>query len=236
MNNQNEQLNKYIAESGICSRRKATDLIKTGQISINENIVTDPTYRLQKNDIVKYNGSKIKPQRKVYILLNKPKDYITTRSDERGRKTVLELIDSKIKERIFPIGRLDRATTGLLILTNDGELSQKLAHPSNEVEKVYQVTLKEELRREDFIKLSKGLTLEDGFIKPDFISFNGKQKKIVNIGLHSGKNRIVRRLFEYLGYHLSKLDRIQYAGLTKENLAQGKWRFLTTEEITYLKS
>lgn len=226
-----EQLNKYIARCGISSRRKADELIKGGHITINGEIVNNPAYRLTSKDKVVYKNDELRPEKKVYILLNKPKNCIVTRSDERDRKTVIDLIENEIKERVFPIGRLDRATTGLLLLTNDGELAQKLAHPQYLIKKTYKITLDSNFKPFDFNKLINGIKLEDGFIKPDFAYFSGHGKDTISLGLHSGKNRIIRRMMEHLGYKVIKLDRIQYGNLSKKNLPLGKWRFLSKEEL-----
>jgi len=226
-----EQLNKYIARCGICSRRKADELIKAGHITINGELVDNPAYRLTSQDKVVYKDDEIVPEKKVYVLLNKPKNCITTRSDERDRKTVIDLIEKEIKERVFPVGRLDRATTGVLLLTNDGELAQKLAHPQHLIKKIYKITVDTNFKVFDFNKLVNGIKLEDGFIKPDFAYFSGQGRDTISIGLHSGKNRIIRRMMEHLGYKVTKLDRIQYGNLTKKSLPVGKWRFLTKEEL-----
>lgn len=226
-----EQLNKYIARCGVCSRRKADELIKGGHITINGELVDNPAHRLTSKDKVVYKNDEIVPEKKVYVLLNKPKNCIVTRSDERDRKTVIDLIENDIKERVFPVGRLDRATTGLLLLTNDGELAQKLAHPQHLIKKIYKITVDSNFKVFDFNKLINGMKLEDGFIKPDFAYFSGKEKDTISIGLHSGKNRIIRRMMEHLGYKVTKLDRIQYGNLSKKNLPLGKWRFLTKEEL-----
>lgn len=229
------RLNKYIANSGICSRREADDLIKAGVVKVNGEIVTTLGYKIRATDVVEIEGQKIKNERKVYVLLNKPKDYLTTTKDPQNRKTVMELVKDACKERIFPVGRLDRQTTGLLLLTNDGELADKLMHPKSNIPKLYHVTLNKNFSLADFEKLSNGIELEDGFIKPDSLSYVLSSKKDLGIEIHSGRNRIVRRIFENLGYEGVKLDRAVYAGLTKKNLPRGKWRFLTPQEINYLK-
>lgn len=233
-NNPGTQLNKFISTAGICSRRKAESLIKSGLVTVNNITVKDPGFRVSSVDLVKYKGKLIKAAEKIYILLNKPKNYITTVSDEKDRKTVLDLITLDTKERIYPVGRLDRATTGLLIITNDGEFSQKLAHPSSKVDKSYEIEIDKPLTPEDFAKIKAGLKLEDGFIKVGSIRYAGDKKNILKITLHSGKNRIIRRIFEFLGYKVTKLDRYQYANLTKKNLAIGDWRFLTKSEVDKL--
>lgn len=227
------QLNKYLAHSGLCSRRKADLLIKNKEITVNGQLVTNCAHKVNYQDIVKYKNDPIKLEEKVYILLNKPKGYITTTSDEKNRKTILDLIKPDIKQRLYPIGRLDRATTGLVILTNDGTLTQKLAHPSNNISKTYNVVLATPLAVEDLNKIKKGIMLEDGFMKVDSIEFMDNCNTI-HVTIHSGKNRIIRRLFEKLDYKILKLDRTSYAGLTQKHLPQGYWRLLTSKEINML--
>ena len=229
------RLNKYISNAGICSRREADELIAAGVISVNGSVVTTLGYKVQPGDVVKYNDAKLKSEKPVYLLLNKPKDYITTVDDPQNRQTVMSLIKNACKERVYPVGRLDRNTTGLLLFTNDGDLADKLTHPSFEVQKVYEVHLDKNLKHEHFEEIGNGVTLEDGMIKPDEISYSPDDKSIVGIELHSGRNRIVRRIFEHFGYRVSKLDRVLYAGLTKKDLPRGKWRFLTDMELANLK-
>jgi len=229
------RLNKYISNAGICSRREADDLIAAGVISVNGNVVTTLGYKVQPTDIVKYNDAKLKSEKPVYLLLNKPKDFITTVDDPQNRNTVMSLIRNACKERVYPVGRLDRNTTGLLLFTNDGDLADKLTHPSFEVQKVYEVHLDKNLKREDLEVISKGVQLEDGIIMPDEISYSSDSKSIIGIELHSGRNRIVRRIFEHFGYRVEKLDRVLYAGLTKKDLPRSKWRFLTDLELANLK-
>lgn len=229
------RLNKYIANAGICSRREADVLIESGVVKVNGQIVTTLGYKVKPTDVVEVEGQKIKNERKVYILLNKPKDYITTTKDPQNRKTVMELIKNACKERVFPVGRLDRNTTGLLLFTNDGELADKLMHPKSRVPKLYHVTLNKNFSGTDFEKLANGIELEDGFIKPDALSYVQNSKRELGIEIHSGRNRIIRRIFEHLGYDVVKLDRVMYAGLTKKNLPRGKWRFLTEKEVNFLK-
>jgi len=230
------RLNKYIANSGICSRREADELIKAGLVKINGRVVTEMGVKVSPDDEVKYNDQRIKNERKVYILLNKPKDFITSVEDELSRKTVMNLVANACKERVYPVGRLDRNTTGLLLLTNDGDLAKKLMHPKYEKKKIYMVTLNKSFKSNDLEKLTNGIMLEDGLIKPDAVSYaNPENKREIGIEIHSGKNRIVRRIFEKLGYETVKLDRVYYAGLTKRNLPRGKWRFLTEKEISMLK-
>ncbi len=230
------RLNRYIASTGLCSRRQADVYIRAGLITVNGKTVTELGMKINLRDEVKYNGSIIKEEKKVYILLNKPKDYITTVEDPHASKTVLELVKNACKERVYPVGRLDRTTTGVLLLTNDGDLTRKLTHPKFNKLKVYQVTLNKALKPVDIEKIGKGITLEDGFIKADNINYTDPaDKRVVGIEIHSGRNRIVRRLFEHLNYRVLKLDRVYFAGLTKKGLSRGKWRFLAEQEITMLK-
>ncbi|MBE7172251.1 MAG: rRNA pseudouridine synthase [Williamsia sp.] len=230
-------LNKWIAHSGICSRRDAAELVKGGEVLVNGQVVTEPGTKVSAADTIKVKGKKILPSRHfVYILLNKPKDYITTTDDPQGRKTVLDLIRHATTERVYPIGRLDRNTSGVLLLTNDGELAQSLSHPKNEVKKVYEVRLDKPLTKHDYDEIAKGVTLEDGFIAPDALAYaDAKDKTIIGIEIHSGRNRIVRRIFEKMGYDVRGLDRVMYAGLTKKNVQRSKWRMLTESEIRILK-
>jgi len=232
------RLNKFIAHCGICSRRDAADLVKAGKVTVNDLLVVEPGVTVEKTDVVKYEGKRLKlEERKVYYLLNKPKDYITTLSDEKGRKTVLDIFKDKVTERIFPVGRLDRNTTGLLLLTNDGDLAQKLSHPSRNVSKVYHVTLNKNITEDHFERIRAGLTLEDGLTVVDAVNYMtlGGPLNEAGIEIHSGKNRIVRRIFEHLGFEVIKLDRIIYAGLTKKDLTRGRFRALTDREIIMLK-
>ncbi|HIX54067.1 MAG TPA: pseudouridine synthase [Candidatus Sphingobacterium stercoripullorum] len=232
------RLNRYIANAGICSRRKADELIEAGVITVNDEVVTELGTKVDtEKDVVKYNGERLKREKKVYVLLNKPKDYITTTNDPQERKIVMDIVKKATKERIYPVGRLDRNTTGLLLLTNDGALAEKLAHPRNEISKIYHVHLDKNLSQGDFNKIEFGLELEDGFIKPDEISYiPGASKREVGIQIHSGKNRIVRRIFESLGYDVVQLDRTVYGSLTKKDLPRAKWRYLTEKEIRDLKT
>lgn len=229
------RLNKYIANAGLCSRREADELIEAGQITVNGQVVNELGYKVNPGEVVKYGNRVLNPEKMVYILVNKPKDYITTTDDPEGRHTVMELIAGACKERVYPVGRLDRNTTGLLLLTNDGELAEKLMHPSNEVHKIYQVELEKPITTEDFEKIKEGLELEDGFIKPDDLALVTPDAMVVGIEIHSGRNRIVRRIFESLGYEVLKLDRTVYGGLTKKELPRGKWRFLNEKEVVKLK-
>ena len=230
-------LNKFIAHAGICGRREAVELIKEEMISVNGTIIKEPGFKVSDKDLVKYKGKKISAKTTaVYILLNKPKDYITTSDDPKGRKTVLDLIKGATPERVYPVGRLDRNTTGVLLLTNDGDLAQKLTHPSYEIKKIYEVGLDKEISKKDFEKVLNGVTLEDGFIKADALSFlEAKDKKTLGIEIHSGRNRIVRRIFESMGYSVEKLDRVLFANLTKKNVNRGRWRMLNEKEVRLLK-
>jgi 23S rRNA pseudouridine2605 synthase len=230
------RLNKYIAASGICSRREADQLISAGLISVNGKVVSALGSKVGPADEVRYNGERIRNERKVYLVLNKPKDYVTTTDDPRERKTVMLLVKDACKERIYPVGRLDRNTTGVLLFTNDGELAKKMTHPSHNKKKIYHVSLNKGLSAGDLKKLADGISLDDGFIQPDAISYvNRENKREVGLEIHSGKNRIVRRMFEALGYRVDKLDRVYFGGLTKKSLSRGKWRFLTEKEVNRLK-
>lgn len=229
------RLNRYIANSGVCSRREADELIAQGDISVNGKVVTEMGYKVKDGDTVKYGTKVLNPERFVYVLLNKPKDYITTTEDPEERKTVMELVADAGNFRMYPVGRLDRNTTGLLLFTNDGEVADKLTHPSNNVRKIYQVELDKPITDEHFEALKKGIELEDGPIKPDALSIVTPDAYVVGIEIHSGRNRIVRRMFEHFGYEVSKLDRTTYAGLTKKDLPRGKWRFLDPKEVVKLK-
>ena len=229
-------LNKFLAHAGICSRRNAVQYIKEGLVQVNNNVVTEPGYKVLPSDKVKFKDKQIKGERKVYLLLNKPRSYITTLSDEKGRSTVIDLLHGKFKERLYPVGRLDRLTTGIIVITNDGKLSQKLCHPRFEVKKVYSVVLDQPIAYEDIEKIRSGLMLTDGPIKVDKINYIlGKSRKHVKVQLHSGKNRIVRRIFKKCGYNVVRLDRVNYAGLTKKGVALGRWRELTKQEVMALK-
>lgn len=230
-------LNKYIAHAGICGRREAADVVKSGVVKVNKETVTEPGHKVSPQDEVSVNGKKIfLAKNLVYILINKPKDYITTTDDPQKRKTVLDLIQRATTERVYPVGRLDRNTSGVLLLTNDGDLAQKLTHPSNEIRKVYAVTLDKPLEKKDFEQILKGVTLEDGPASVDVLAYADlKDKTQVGVEIHSGRNRIVRRIFEALGYDVKNLDRVIFAGLTKKNVERGKYRFLTEKEVRDLK-
>ncbi|TKD61012.1 pseudouridine synthase [Flavobacterium sp. ASW18X] len=229
------RLNKYIANAGICSRREADTFIAAGNVTVNGKPVTELGYKVKKTDDVRFDGRRLNPEKKEYVLLNKPKNFITTTNDERGRRTVMELISSASNNRLYPVGRLDRNTTGLLLFTNDGELAKKLTHPKHNVRKIYHVHLDKALTMRDLQQIMEGLTLEDGPITVDEVSYvQGATKNEVGIEIHSGKNRIVRRIFEHLGYTVVKLDRVVFAGLTKKDLPRGHWRFLTEQEVINL--
>src|SRR3984957_1625044 len=230
-------LNKYIAHGGICSRRDAAELIRQGKVTVNGKPVNEPGTKVMTTDLVKVNEKKVTLSRNFfYILLNKPKDYITTTDDPQGRRTVLDLIRHATEERVYPVGRLDRNTSGVLLLTNDGDLAQKLAHPRHEIKKIYHVVLDKPLTKADFDKIAEGILLEDGLATVDAIAFEDvKDKTQVGLEIHSGRNRIVRRIFESLDYDVKGLDRVMYAGLTKKNVQRGKWRLLNEKEIRILK-
>ena len=231
------RLNKYLADSGVCSRREADELIKAGCVTVNGEVVTTMGYKVKPTDKVVYGGQTLNREKLRYILLNKPKGYITTADDPEGRTTVMELVRDACTERIFPVGRLDKNTTGLLLLTNDGELAKRLTHPSSEVTKLYHVVLDKPLTRNDMLRIADGVELDDGLITPDEIAYDADDdsKKSVGIKLHSGRNRIVRRIFEHFGYDILKLDRVMFAGLDKYRLPRGEWRFLTDAEVAALK-
>ena len=236
---QNEQmpLNKYIAHGGVCSRRDAVELIKGGKVKVNGELITEPGHKVALTDTVVVSGKKITPVKDfVYILLNKPKDYLTTTDDPQQRKTVLDLLKGAPDTRLYPVGRLDRNTSGVLLLTNDGDLSQMLTHPSHEIKKVYAVTLDKPLTKAHFEAILKGVMLEDGMAQVDVLAFpDPKEPSQVGVEIHSGRNRIVRRIFEHFGYDVKALDRVVFAGLTKKNVNRGKWRFLTEKEVRDLK-
>ncbi len=229
------RLNKYIANAGICSRREADVLIEQGKIKVNDQVVTTLGYQVNPGDRVKYQNKELRPEPLVYVLLNKPKDYITTTHDPEQRKTVMQLVTKACKERIFPVGRLDRNTTGLLLLTNDGDLSKKLTHPSHQVMKVYHVKLESPLSKADYHQILEGIQLDDGPVNVDQLEFVSADKTELGIELHSGRNRLIRRIFEHLGYEVVKLDRVIFAGLTKKDLPRGKWRRLSQRELIRLK-
>ena len=231
------RLNKYIANSGICSRREADTYIENGLVSVNGVRVTELGTKVDPaKDEIRFNGSRIKGEKKVYLVMNKPKDFVTTLSDPHADRTVMDLISKSLcPERVYPVGRLDKATTGVLLFTNDGELADKLTHPKHQVRKIYHATLDKALRKEDFDKILSGIELEDGPIAADALSYVEGDKAQLGLEIHSGRNRIVRRIFEHLGYKVKKLDRVYFAGLTKKNLRRGAWRFLEDKEVALLK-
>lgn len=230
------RLNKFLAHAGVASRREADELIKAGLVEINGKVVNEMGYKVKPTDDVKFNGSQLRAEQKVYIALNKPKGFITTVSDPRARKTVMDLVGNACKERIYPVGRLDRKTSGVLLFTNDGELAKALTHPSHGARKIYEVGLDKNLTSEHLQKIKEGITLDDGPIKVDEISYiEGKSKKEIGVILHSGRNRIVRRIFEHLGYEVTKLDRVFFAGITKKGMNRGQWRHLNKKEVDFLK-
>jgi len=230
-------LNKFVAHAGVCARREAAELVKQGKVTVNGTIIYEPGFKVSAADKVKANDKPLYLQHNpVYILLNKPKDYLTTAKDPEGRKTVFDLIKQATAERVYSVGRLDRNTTGVLLITNDGELAQKLTHPSYKVKKVYEVKLDKPLTKKDFDAILSGVTLEDGAVAADTLAYaDAKDKSIIGIEIHSGRNRIVRRIFEYLGYDVKNLDRVMFANLTKKNVDRGKWRFLNEKEVRLLK-
>ena len=229
------RLNKFVANSGVCSRREADEYIVAGLISVNGTIVTELGTKVKPDDEIRFNNERLKGEKKVYLLLNKPKNYVTTTDDPHAKHTVMELIEGACNERIYPVGRLDRNTTGVLLFTNDGELAKRLTHPSYNKLKVYQVGLDRDLTRHDMQALADGIELEDGPAKVDAIDYVGDKKSEVGLEIHSGRNRVVRRMFEKLGYEVVKLDRSYFAGLTKKRLRRGEWRLLTPQEIDFLR-
>ena len=230
------RLNRFLANAGVCSRREADKYIETGCVKVNGKIVSELGVKVSLNDDVRFNGQQLNPQNKVYLLLNKPKGFVTTTDDPQERKTVMDLVGKACNERIYPVGRLDKETTGVLLFTNDGDMAKKLTHPSHQKKKIYHVYLDKALTKAHLLEIAKGIELEDGFISADAINYsNESDKREVGIEIHSGRNRIVRRIFEHLGYDVQKLDRVYFAGLTKKNLPRGKWRFLSQVEINQLK-
>ena len=230
------RLNRFLAQSGLCSRREADDFITAGLVTVNGQIVTQLGTKVLPSDEVKFNDSRVQGEKKVYLVLNKPKGYVTSLDDPHAGKTVMDLVEGACTERIYPVGRLDKNSLGLLLFTNDGDLTKQLTHPSYLKKKIYQVTLDKPLARADMDRIAEGITLEDGEIFADEISYVKENKQEIGIEIHSGRNRIVRRIFEFLGYTVTKLDRVYYAGLTKKNLKRGAWRFLSREEVERLKS
>lgn len=229
------RLNKYIANSGVCSRREADKLIEKGEITVDGVVIREMGYKVQPGQEVVHEKSILKPEKQVYVLLNKPKGFISTTSDPEGRKTVMELVSNACEEKIFPVGRLDRATTGLLLFTNDGQLSKKLTQPKHQIKKIYQVSLNKPITKNDFEQIHDGLTIDDEKVFVDDLAIVDGDNSTLGIEIHLGKNRIVRRIFEHLGYTVEKLDRVVYGGLTKKDLPRGKWRFLTEKEVLWLK-
>ena len=230
------RLNRFVAQSGLCSRREADEFIAAGLVSVNGVIVTELGTKVWPTDVVKFNDERLQGEKNVYLVLNKPKGYVTTLEDDHADKTVMELVQGACKERIYPVGRLDKNSLGLLLFTNDGDITRQLTHPSLRKKKIYEVTLDKPLTRADLEQLAEGITLEDGDIYFDEISYIKDDKKSVGVEIHSGRNRIVRRMFEHLDYKVTKLDRVYYAGLTKKNLKRGAWRFLTSDEVARLKA
>jgi 23S rRNA pseudouridine2605 synthase len=229
------RLNKYIANAGVCSRREADEYIKAGAVTVNGKVVSELGSKIKQGDVVNLDGHVIKPEKKVYILLNKPKDFVTTVDDPHATRTVMDLIKHACDERVYPVGRLDRNSTGVLLFTNDGELTKRLTHPKYRKRKIYHIHLDKNMVKTDMQKLVEGIELEDGLAQADMVSFpDESDKKQVGIEIHSGKNRIIRRMMESLGYKVLKLDRVYFAGLTKKNLPRGKWRFLSSKEINLL--
>ena len=234
--NEEVRLNKYMANAGICSRREADEYITSGKVKVNGEVVTELGTKISRNDVVEFNDKVVTPERKCYVLLNKPKDCVTTSDDPNGRTTVLDLVKNACQERIYPVGRLDRNTTGVLLLTNDGDLASKLTHPKFVKKKIYHVWTDKDITEEDMQRIADGIELEDGEIHADAISYvSDTDRNQAGIEIHSGRNRIVRRIFESLGYRVTKLDRVYFAGLTKKNLPRGRWRYLTQEEVNYLR-
>ena len=229
------RLNKYMANAGLCSRREADEYIQAGKVKVNGNVVTELGTKITRNDVVEYDDKVVTPERKCYVLLNKPKDCVTTSDDPNGRTTVLDIVRNACAERIYPVGRLDRNTTGVLLLTNDGDLASKLTHPKYVKKKIYHVWTDREISEDDMQRIADGIELDDGEIHADAISYVSDERNQAGIEIHSGRNRIVRRIFEHLGYRVTKLDRVYFAGLTKKNLPRGRWRYLTQEEVNILR-
>ena len=227
------RLNKFIANSGLCSRREADKYIQAGVVSVNGNIVTELGTKIKMGDDVRFNGERLTGEKKVYILMNKPRDFVTTTSDPHAEKTVMDLLTG-CKERVFPVGRLDKSTTGVLLFTNDGKMTEHLTHPSYDKKKIYQVTLDKPLTKEDFDSILKGIWLSDGMINADEMAYVDNDRSVIGIAIHSGRNRIIRRIFESLGYKVTKLDRVYFAGLTKKGLRRGEWRYLDQKEVNIL--
>ncbi|MDE6218616.1 MAG: rRNA pseudouridine synthase, partial [Muribaculaceae bacterium] len=230
------RLNKYMSNSGICSRREADEYITGGRVKVNGEVITELGTKIKRNDVVEFDEKVVTPERKCYVLLNKPKDCVTTSDDPNGRLTVMDIVKNACQERIYPVGRLDRNTTGVLLLTNDGDLASKLTHPKFVKKKIYHVLNDKDITEEDMQRIADGIDLEDGEIHADAISYvSDTDRNQAGIEIHSGRNRIVRRIFETLGYRVTKLDRVYFAGLTKKNLPRGRWRYLTQEEVNILR-
>ncbi|MDX9908773.1 MAG: pseudouridine synthase [Mariniphaga sp.] len=229
------RLNRFIANAGICSRRDADKYISAGLVTVNGKVVSELGVKVKMTDDVRFDGRRLIPEKKVYLVLNKPKDYVTTTDDPYAEHMVIDLVKNACPERIYPVGRLDKSTTGVLLFTNDGELSDKLTHPSHRVKKIYQVSLDKPLTKNDMLKIAEGIELEDGLIAADAINYVEGNKSEIGLEIHSGRNRIVRRIFEHLGYRVKKLDRVFFAGITKKNVSRGKWRFLSEKEVQFLK-
>ena len=230
------RLNRFISQSGVCSRREADDFILAGVVTVNGQVVTELGTKILPTDEVRFNDERLQGEKHVYIVLNKPKGYVTSLEDPYADKTVMDLVKGACTERVYPVGRLDKNSLGLLLITNDGDITRQLTHPSNRKKKIYQVTLDKPLTRADMDALTEGITLEDGDIFADEVAYASEDKKTIGVEIHSGRNRIVRRMFEHLGYTVQKLDRVYYAGLTKKNLKRGAWRFLTRDEVMRLKT
>ncbi|MEM6813636.1 MAG: pseudouridine synthase [Bacteroidota bacterium] len=229
------RLNRFIANAGVCSRRDADTLIVKGKIKVNGNVLTEMGYKVKKTDVVEYRGKRLHSEKHQYVLLNKPKGFVTTTKDSYAKRTVMELIENACEERIYPVGRLDKETTGLLLFTNDGETAKKLIHPSHKIKKIYQLTLDRAITKEHFKQILEGMTLEDGFAPVSEMAIIGEDNRNIGIELHIGRNRIVRRIFEHLGYKVKKLDRVMFAHLTKKNLPRGKYRHLNPKEVMSLR-
>ncbi len=230
------RLNRFISQSGVCSRREADEFILAGVVTVNGQVVTELGTKILPTDEVRFNDEKLQGEKHVYIVLNKPKGYVTSLEDPHADKTVMDLVKDACTERVYPVGRLDKNSLGLLLITNDGDVTRQLTHPSYRKKKIYQVTLDKPLTRADMDTLTEGITLEDGDIFADEVAYASEDKKTIGVEIHSGRNRIVRRMFEHLGYSVQKLDRVYYAGLTKKNLKRGAWRFLTKDEVMRLKT
>lgn len=229
------RLNRFVANAGVCSRREADNLIALGKIKVNGKVVTEMGYKVKKTDIVEYKGQKLKSETHQYVLLNKPRGFVTTMKDPHAKRTVMDLVSKACDERIYPVGRLDKETTGLLLFTNDGETAKKLTHPSHKVKKIYQVELDKAITKDDFETILNGITLEDGPATVNELAILGDDNKILGVEIHIGRNRIVRRIFEHLGYKVKKLDRVMFASLTKKNLPRGKYRHLSPKEVMGIK-